>query len=576
MAAQPELLLGRKAELAQIAAFLEAEPPAALVLEGEAGIGKTRVWEEGVRMASAPGGRVLAVRAAGSEVQLSFAGLADLLGGVVDEALPGLPAPQRHALEAALLLVEAEGELPDARAVAAGLLTVLRLLSATAPLVLAIDDLQWLDSSSGGALRFALRRLETEPVRLLATVRGSPGGPLPLELERAFGDDRLLRIALAPLSLGTLHELLRARLGLNLPRPALVRVAEVCSGNPFFALELGRELQRRGARPAAGEPLPVPSNLRQLVRDRIARLPARTRLLVLSAAALAHPTVAILAAASGDAAADLDRAVRGGVLEVEGERVRFTHPLLAAATYSQASASDRRAVHRALARAATEPQERARHLALAATGASEDIAAALDDAAVHARRRGAPDAAADLCEQAIRLTPAKRTTDRYRRTLTAAEYRFLAGDTARARSLLDDLVAAAPPGPGRARALLLLARIAFVAEGSEAAVALGERALAEPIQDPALEAEAHVNLAGFADSTTVVELSTRSARSSSSNARRAPILRCSRPRSSPTRWATTTLAVGFAGTRSSARSRSSRRRSVRGLRGRRARCSASC
>jgi DNA-binding CsgD family transcriptional regulator len=499
VAAQPELLLGRKPELAQIAAFLEAKPPAALVLEGEAGIGKTRVWEEGVRLASAPGGRVLAVRAAGSEVQLSFAGLADLLGGIVDEALPGLPAPQRNALEAALLRVEAEGALPDARAVAAGLLTVLRLLSATAPLVLAIDDLQWLDSSSGGALRFALRRLEAEPVRLLATVRGAPGEPLPLELERAFGDDRLLRVALAPLSLGTLHELLRARLGLNLPRPALVRVAEVCSGNPFFALELGRELQRRGARPIAGEPLPVPSNLRQLVRDRIARLPARTRMLVLSAAALAHPTVAILAAASADAAADLDRAVRGGVLELDGERVRFTHPLLAAATYSQASAADRRAVHRALAHAATEPQERARHLALAATGASEEIAAALEDAAVHARRRGAPDAAADLCEQAVRLTPVERETDRYRRSLNAAEYRFLAGDTARARSLLEDLVAAVPPGPARARALLLLARIALVADGSEAAVALGERALAEPIQDPALEAEAHVSLAGFAD-----------------------------------------------------------------------------
>jgi DNA-binding CsgD family transcriptional regulator len=500
MAAHAELLLGRKAEVAQIAAFLDVDPPAALVLEGDAGIGKTSVWEEGVRMASAPGCHVLTVRAAGSEVQLSFAGLADLLEGVIEEALARLPAPQRHAIEAALLLVDTEGVSPDARAAAAGLLTILRLLSETAPLLLAIDDLQWLDSSSAGALRFALRRLKTEPVRLLATVRGSADGPLPLELERAFGDDRLLRIGLAPLSLGTIHELLRTRLGLNLPRPALMQVVEVCSGNPFFALELGRELQRRGARPAAGEPFPVPSSLRQLVRDRIARLPARTRMLVLSAAAVPHPTVAILAEASGgDATADLDRAVCGGVLELEGERVRFTHPLLAAATYSQASASDRRAVHRALAHAATEPQERARHLALAATGPSEEIAAALDDAAVHARRRGAPDAAADLCEQAVRLTVAEREMDRHRRILTAAEYRFLAGDTARARSLLEDLVAAVPAGSGRGRALLLLARITFLTEGSEAALALGERALVEAVQDPALEAEAHVSLAGFAD-----------------------------------------------------------------------------
>jgi DNA-binding CsgD family transcriptional regulator len=500
--AQAELLLGRNAELAQIGVFLEAEPPAALVLEGEAGIGKTRVWEESVRMATALGSRVLGMRASGSEVQLSFAGLGDLFDGVVEEALPGLPGPQRRALEAALLLEEAQEAPPDARAVASGCLGVLRLLSATGPLVLAVDDMQWLDSSSEGALRFALRRLETEPVRLIGSVRGSTGGPLPLELERAFGDDRLLRIPLGPLSLGALHELLRSHLGLNLPRPALVRVVEACEGNPLFALELGRELQRRGTRPTAGEPLPIPSDLKQLVGDRIARLPARSRKLVLTAAALANPTREVLEAASGNAdraEADLDRAVRAGVLELEGDRVRFTHPLLAAATYSEASSSQRRAAHGALALVAADPQERAHHLALSATGTSEDIAAELEAAGAHARRRGAPDAAAELCEQAARLTPAGSETARYRRTLTAAEYRFLAGETARARRLLDDLIALLPPGPARARALLLLARIEGVAEGSEAAVALCERALHEPIEDPALEAEAHVSLAVFSD-----------------------------------------------------------------------------
>src|SRR4029450_11454852 len=136
---------------------------------------------------------------------------------------------------------------------------------------------------------------------------------------------------------------LRSRLGLSLPRPALVRLVEVCQGNPFFALELGRELQRRGARPAPGEPLPVPGSLRQLVGDRIARLPARTRSLALSAAAPAQPTRDVLERASGEAAkaeVDLDRAVRAGVLELEGERVRFTHPLLAAVTYSEASPAE--------------------------------------------------------------------------------------------------------------------------------------------------------------------------------------------------------------------------------------------
>jgi DNA-binding CsgD family transcriptional regulator len=499
MGAQADPLIGRNAELARIATFLRAELPGAIVLEGEAGIGKTRVWEESVWTASESGFRVLASRAAGAEVKLSFAGLGDLLGGVWDEALPELPRPQRRSLEVALLLEESEGAPPDVRAVALAFLAVLRLISEEAPLMVAVDDLQWLDPPSGGVLRFALRRLETEPVALLGTVRGPPGASLPLELEQAFGE-RLLRVALGPLSLGALHELLRSRLGLNLPRPALVRVIEVCGGNPFFALELGRELQRRGARPAPGEPLPTPSNLKQLVRDRIARLPARTRMLVLSAAALAHPTVEALKAAGGTKAdADLERAVRAGVLELDGERVRFTHPLLAAATYSEALPAERRSVHEALAQAAGDPQERAWHRALAATGPSEDIAVQLLAAAAHARRRGAPDSAADLCEQAVRLTPVGHETARERRARAAAEYRFLAGDTARARSLLDDALRSASPGPARVRVLLLLARIAHDSEGSDAAVAFCERALREPIDDPALEAEAHMSLAAFAD-----------------------------------------------------------------------------
>jgi DNA-binding CsgD family transcriptional regulator len=497
--AHADPLVGRNAELARIATFLGAELPGAIVLEGEAGIGKTRVWEESVRAASASGFRVLATRAAGAEVQLSFAGLGDLLGGVLDETLPGLPWPQRRALEAALLLEESEGTPPDSRAVALAFLAALRLLCEAAPLVVAVDDLQWLDPPSGGALRFALRRLETEPVALLGTVRGSPGASLPLELERAFGD-RLLRVPLDPLSLGALHELLRSRLGLNLSRPALVRVVEVCRGNPFFALELGRELQRRGAGLLPGEPLPTPSDLKQLVRDRIARLPARTRMLVLSTAALPHPTVEILEAAGGQTAeADLERAVRAGVLELEGERVRFTHPLLAAATYSEALPGERRAAHQVLTQAVTDPQERAWHRALAATGASEEIAVELEGAAGHTRRRGAPDSAADLCEQAVRLTPVGHEAARERRTLAAAEYRFLAGDTTRARSLLDAEVRSVPPGRARGRVLLLRARIAHDAEGSQAAVELCERALREPIDDPALEAEAYVSLAAFAD-----------------------------------------------------------------------------
>ncbi len=492
---------GRTAELDQVERFLETAPPTALVLEGDAGIGKTRVWEEGVRMAVRAGHRVLATRAAGSELQLSFVGLGDLLGDVLDESLPALPLPQRRVLEAALLLDDGEASV-DARAVALAFLGVLRVIAASVPLVLALDDLQWLDASSGATLRFALRRLKTEPVRVLATVRGTADPQLPLELERAFDGDRLRRVPLGPLSLGALHELLRSRLELNLPRPRLVKLAEACHSNPFFALELGRELQRRGARLAPGDPLPIPGTLKQLVGARIARLPARTRRLLLTAAAQPIATPEILAAASGEAARaaeDLDRAIRAGVVELEGGRLRFTHPLLAAVTYAVASPSDRQAAHRALARVTPDPQERARHLALAATGPSAEIASELEHAAAQAGRRGAPDAAAELGDQSIRLTPIDLAEDRHRRTLVAAEHRFLAGDTARSRTLLEELLGSLPPGPARARALLQLAEIMFVAEGSDAAVATCEQALDEPIEDPALEAEAHVRLAAFAD-----------------------------------------------------------------------------
>ena len=348
-------------------------------------------------MASAPGGRVLAVRAAGSEVQLSFAGLADLLGASSMKRFRACPRPSVTRSRRRCCSWRRRERCPTR---GRSRLDCSRLCGCfRRPLRSCSPSTTCSGSTLHREVRCDSRFGGWRPSRFACS---PPCAVRPAGRFRSSWSARSATIVccgspLAPLSLGTLHELLRARLGLNLPRPALVRVAEVCSGNPFFALELGRELQRRGARPAAGEPLPVPSNLRQLVRDRIARLPARTRMLVLSAAALAQPTVAILAAASGDAAPPR---ISIGPCAVACWSWR------ASACASRTRCSPRRRTHRlrprtgapstdTLARAATEPQERARHLALAATGASEDIAAALDDAAVHARRRGAPDAAAD-------------------------------------------------------------------------------------------------------------------------------------------------------------------------------------
>jgi DNA-binding CsgD family transcriptional regulator len=496
-------IVGREKELGRITGFLDGLKggPRALLVEGEAGIGKTVVWAAVVDVGRARGLRTLCARPAGSEVKLSFSGLGDLMEPVLDDALPALPPPQARALEIALLRREARGA-PDRRAVGLALLAVVRLLSHDGPLIVAVDDLQWLDRPSGRVLEFTLRRLRTEPVGLFATVRASPGGSIPFDLDRALAEESTQRVALGPLTLGALHELLRSRLGLNLPRPKLVRVHEACGGNPFFALELARELQRQGLELAPGQPLPLSDNLRALVGRRIGRLPERVRDLLLVAAALSNPTVPVLAAVTGDSdqvEAGLERALRAGVIELQGESVRFSHPLLASVSYGAASPRRRRDVHGRSAKAVADVEERARHLALAARGPDAAVAGALDEACKAAAARGAPDAAADLSEQAARLTPSADVDWQRRRRREAARYAFIAGDTARARRLLEELLEELPAGAERARALLVLANILHPGESTEAATAACEQALREPVEDPGLKAEIHAALAQFVD-----------------------------------------------------------------------------
>src|SRR5215831_2181141 len=169
-------VVGRDREMAAVAAFLDALPsgPGGLVLEGAAGIGKTTVWRAGAAGAAGRSFTVLSCRPAESEARLSFAPLGDLLDGVLDRALPRLPPPQRRALEVALLLADPAGSPPEPRAVAVAFLAVIRHLSASRPVVLAVDDLQWLDDPSARVLEFALRRLSGEPAGLLASAR-DPG-----------------------------------------------------------------------------------------------------------------------------------------------------------------------------------------------------------------------------------------------------------------------------------------------------------------------------------------------------------------------------------------------------------------
>ncbi len=368
------------------------------------------------------------------------------------------------------------------------MLTALRTRAADAPVLVAVDDLQWLDPASGLVLAFAWRRLRDEPVGLLLAKRTG---------ERAAADlvdERVRRLDVPALSLGAVHRLLRDQTGLVLPRPALRRVHEVAAGNAFYALELGRALARLGAPLAAGEPLPVPGELRELLRDRIVALPAGTGEALAAAAAVSQPTRQLLAQAGFDDAA-LQPALEAHVLEEDTGGLRFAHPLLASAAYRELDEAERRALHRRLGDVVVDDEERARHLALAADGPNAEIAAALEAAAAHARSRGACAAAAELCDQACSLTPDGDAGDLHRRTIAAALHHFDAGDPARSIELLEQALAAAARGRDRAEALAALSRIHRFQGDQPRAAEVARRALTEAGADDRVHAEAAQGLA---------------------------------------------------------------------------------
>src|SRR5215475_6708252 len=205
-------LFERDLEIRTGSTFLEAGPERALVIDGPAGIGKTAIWRALLETAREGGYQVLASTATSAEVRLTFVGLADLFGPVADDALVHLPAPQARALEVALLRAHAD-EPSEPYAVAAGVLTALRGLAARQPVLIAIDDIQWLDGASAEAITFAARRLSDESVRFMLTRRPRK----PTQLERALGAD-LRRLTVGPLSLDSMRRMLADRLCLTLPR----------------------------------------------------------------------------------------------------------------------------------------------------------------------------------------------------------------------------------------------------------------------------------------------------------------------------------------------------------------------
>lgn len=492
-------VVGRLNELASIDDFLDRSPSGlhGLLLSGPAGVGKTTVWKAALGRARERGFTVLASRPTEVETQLGFSALIDLFAGIADDLLPELPEPQRAAIEVALLRVSTESP-PAPLGISVAVLGMIRAAAARGPLLIAIDDAPWLDESSARSLEFALRRLEDAPVALLVAQRTQPGRTAVPPLIASIAPERRIEVDVAPLSFEDTADVVERSLGLQLRRPTLVRIHRLSAGNPFYALEIGRALQRRQDA-GDGDVLPVPESLEALVRDRIDAMPPATAEVALYAAALSHPTLDILAAAleAESVETGLAAGIGAGVLDVEGRAIRFTHPLLAAGIYRRADAETVGNVHRRLASVIPEPEERGRHLARATHAPDADVAAALEEGATTARARGAGVAAAELAEAAVRLTPGPLVEERRRRSMAAANYHLDAGDVPRARATLENLAAETPEAE-RAPILVRLGQVLMHMTDRTAAGRAYREALSLAGEQAALRVRAQWGLAGVA------------------------------------------------------------------------------
>ncbi len=476
-------VVGREADLDAIEEWLR-EPSPVLLIEGEAGIGKTTLWLSGREAASARGYQMLACTAVQAEAQLSFTAIRDLVDSVYDEFVADLPAPQRHTLDVVLLREAPSGVPPDYGAIGISLLTIFRALGARAPTLVAIDDIQWLDPGSASALAYVLRRLTHDDRAAIFVARRTNE----VAAERPLGIDQLnpelVQIVRADgVSMGELAQILRSHGGIAYEHTVLHRLHDASGGNPFIALELARALGPSPAPLAPGEQLPVPETWHALVEGRLAAMPSATFDALLVAAALARPTLELIGRAlECDSAVRLAPAAEAQLVVLDGTNVRFAHPLFASAVYDLARPKVRRQIHKRLAQVVIDPEERVRHLALGADEPSEEIARELDQAAQLAASRGAPSAAAELAELAAQLTPNAERERLLERRADAARYHLTGGELGPAAAILEELVEELPPGGMRADALMQLAD-ATQERGHERALQLLTRALDEAQSD---------------------------------------------------------------------------------------------
>jgi hypothetical protein len=457
----PTGLRGRSAECAtldRMVASVRVGESRALVLRGEAGVGKTALLDYLAGSAS----DLQVVRAAGveSEMELPSASVHQLCSPMLDR-LGALPGPQGEAL--AVVFGLSAGPAPDGFLVA---LAVLGLLSATAeqrPLVCVVDDAQWLDQASARTLGFVARRLVAEHVGLVFAE---------CEPSAALGNVPTLEVN--GLRNGDARALLNSPFPRVLDERVRDRLVAETRGNPLALLELPRGMSANELAGGFGTSATksISSRIEASYRQRLAALPAETRLVLLLAAAEPTGDPRLLWRAAGRlglAAASVSPAQADGLLDV-GARVTFRHPLVRSAVYGSASEQDRRAVHLVLAEATdreVDPDRRVWHLASATQGPDESVASELVDSAGRAQARGGVAAAAAFLERSVALTgdPALREA----RALAAAQANMAAGAFDAALSLLATVEVDRPDQLRSARVDLLRGQIAFASSrGREA------------------------------------------------------------------------------------------------------------
>jgi DNA-binding CsgD family transcriptional regulator len=481
------LIVGRERERAVVDSFVASlgEGPCALLLEGEPGIGKTTLFRYALDAARARGARDVVVDPGEPDSALPFTGLGDLVEPLFPTYGSSLPEPQAKAVRVALLREDSRRPA-DRRALSAAVLALLRLGVDGGPLLVAIDDAQWLDADSATVIAFALRRLESEPVGALIAARADGSAAmLHRDLAEAFGRIEAVRLRVEPLAVNEIDLVITDQLQLSLPPRQLREVTRQAGGNPFIALELVHALERDEARPT-GMTLPIPKGIRDdVVRRRLADLGTDTVEVLRVASALARPSVTTIRAVSPDVPLDeaLDEGVAAGILHVRGDQVGFVHPLYSAAIYADLSRGRRHRLHASIAAVVGDPQERGRHLALASGNPDAGVAGEVEAAAGLARDRGAHDAAAELLDHAIRLTLPGDDESRIRRLLAATDERARIGEPATAAAHAAAAAELSDPGALRAEARWRVGSLTAVVGD----VAAAERHLAAALDEPGTE-----------------------------------------------------------------------------------------